>query len=82
MHQTGMSTSDEGNGTDMGIRATFGPLFDRYEVDLVLHGHEHDYERSYPVRGFDAASSRRPQEATCFWHAPRLNCRAPIMYIM
>ena len=56
MHQTGMSTSDEGNGTDMGIRATFGPLFDKYEVDLVLHGHEHDYERSYPVRGFDAGA--------------------------
>jgi Purple acid Phosphatase, N-terminal domain/Calcineurin-like phosphoesterase len=56
MHQTSMSTSTTGNGTDMGIRATWGPLFDKYEVDLVLHGHEHDYERSYPVRGFDAAS--------------------------
>ena len=53
MHQTAMSTSTEGNGTDMGIRATSGPLFDKYEVDLVLYGHEHDYERSYPVRGFD-----------------------------
>ena len=54
MHQTPMSTSTLGNGTDMGIRATWGPLFDKYEVDLVLLGHEHDYERSYPVRGFDA----------------------------
>jgi hypothetical protein len=56
MHQTPMSTSIYGNGTDMGIRATWGPLFDKYEVDLVLCGHEHDYERSYPVRGFDADS--------------------------
>ncbi len=56
MHQTSMSTSTTGNGTDMGIRATWGPLFDKYEVDLVLHGHEHDYERSYPVRGYDEAS--------------------------
>jgi hypothetical protein len=56
MHQTPVSTSDEGNGTDMGIRATWGPLFDKYEVDLVLHGHEHDYERTYPVRGFDTDS--------------------------
>ena len=30
------------------------PLFDRYEVDLVLSGHDHGYERSFPVRGFDA----------------------------
>jgi Purple acid Phosphatase, N-terminal domain/Calcineurin-like phosphoesterase len=56
MHQTPVSTSTEGNGSDMGIRATWGPLFDKYEVDLVLHGHEHDYERTYPVRGFDAAA--------------------------
>jgi Purple acid Phosphatase, N-terminal domain/Calcineurin-like phosphoesterase len=53
MHQAPMSTSNAGNGTDMGIRATWGPLFDKYEVDLVLSGHEHDYERSYPVRGYD-----------------------------
>jgi hypothetical protein len=56
MHQTPVSTSTEGNGTDMGIRATWGPLFDKYEVDLVLQGHEHDYERTFPVRGFDDAA--------------------------
>jgi hypothetical protein len=28
-------------------------LFDEYEVDLVLSGHEHVFERSYPVRGYD-----------------------------
>jgi hypothetical protein len=27
------------------------PLFDRYEVDLVLCGHHHGYERSFPARG-------------------------------
>jgi hypothetical protein len=56
MHQTPVSTSTSGNGSDMGIRATWGPLFDKYEVDLILHGHEHDYERTYPVRGFDDSS--------------------------
>jgi alkaline phosphatase D len=53
MHQCAMSTSVPGNGSDLGIRRAWLPLFDRYEVDLVLSGHEHDYERSYPVRGFD-----------------------------
>ena len=28
------------------------PLFDEYQVDIVVNGHDHDYERSYPVRGF------------------------------
>jgi hypothetical protein len=54
MHQVPLSTSSSGNGSDLGIRRAWLPLFDRYEVDLVLHGHEHDYERSYPVRGYDA----------------------------
>jgi hypothetical protein len=54
MHQCAMSTSVPGNGSDLGIRQAWLPLFDRYEVDLVLSGHEHDYQRSYPVRGYDA----------------------------
>jgi hypothetical protein len=53
MHQCAMSTSVPGNGSDLGIRRAWLPLFDRYQVDLVLSGHEHDYERSYPVRGYD-----------------------------
>jgi Purple acid Phosphatase, N-terminal domain/Calcineurin-like phosphoesterase len=54
MHQCALSTSVSGNGSDLGIRQAWLPLFDKYEVDLVLSGHEHDYERSYPVRGYDA----------------------------
>jgi hypothetical protein len=45
------------------------PLFDRYEVDLVLSGHDHGYERSFPVRGFEPASgsdvdAHRPHPVT------------------
>jgi Purple acid Phosphatase, N-terminal domain/Calcineurin-like phosphoesterase len=56
MHQCAMSTSLPGNGSDLGIRRAWLPLFDRYEVDLVLSGHEHDYERTYPVRGYDVGA--------------------------
>jgi hypothetical protein len=51
MHQDALSSSKTGNGSDKGIRETWLPLFDRYAVDLVLCGHDHDYERSWPVRG-------------------------------
>jgi hypothetical protein len=34
------------------------PLFDRYGVDLVLCGHDHDYERSWPVRGCNHDAGR------------------------
>jgi hypothetical protein len=51
MHQDALSSSQTGNGSDRGLREAWLPLFDRYGVDLVLCGHDHDYERSYPVRG-------------------------------
>ena len=54
MHQCAASSSATGNGSDLGIRQEWLPLFDRYQVDLVLSGHDHDYERSFPVRGADA----------------------------
>lgn len=55
MHQVMISTSDA-NGADLGLRQKYGPLFDRYGVDLVLCGHEHDYERSLAVRGVVSGS--------------------------
>jgi hypothetical protein len=58
MHQDAMSSSATGNGCDLGIRQAWLPLFDAYEVDLVLSGHDHDYERSFPVRGFDSMAGR------------------------
>lgn len=51
MHQVAISTVDQFNGADLGIRQSWLPLFDRYGVDLVVCGHEHHYERSHPVRG-------------------------------
>ena len=53
MHYPVMSTA---GGSDLGLRQTFAPLFDRHQVDLVLTGHSHDYERMYPVRGTVAGS--------------------------
>jgi hypothetical protein len=58
MHQCAVSSSATGNGSDLGIRQDWLPLFDRYEVDLVLAGHDHEYERSFPLRGADADAGR------------------------
>jgi hypothetical protein len=51
MHQVAISTADQFNGADLGIRQEWLPLFDKYGVDLVVCGHEHHYERSHPIRG-------------------------------
>src|SRR5215472_2409914 len=50
MHQVPMSSAHF-NGADLGIRQNWLPLFDQYGVDLVVAGHEHHFERSFPVRG-------------------------------
>lgn len=60
MHQFAMSSSATSHGGDIGIREQLLPLFDRYAVDLVLCGHDHDYERTHPVRGTDSGSLLRP----------------------
>ena len=40
-----------GPGSDGGDRTVWQPVFDRFEVDLVINGHNHLYERVYPLRG-------------------------------
>jgi hypothetical protein len=75
MHQDALTSSITGNGSDLGIRQAWLPLFDQYEVDLVVCGHDHDYERSFPVRGYDSnvgteaatgqpVDTRRPRPVT------------------
>ncbi len=59
-HQPIMSSSSSGSGGDLGIRQAFLPPFDQYGVDLVLCGHDHDYERTYAVHGTDPGTYLRP----------------------
>jgi 3',5'-cyclic AMP phosphodiesterase CpdA len=63
MHQVAISTADMANGADLGIREEWVPLFDKYGVDLVVCGHEHHYERSHPIRGWESNATRTPVAA-------------------
>ncbi len=40
-------------------RELYHPLFDKYGVDLVLQGHVHNYQRSFPLK-FNQESSSKP----------------------
>jgi hypothetical protein len=60
MHQVAISTVDKFNGADLGIREEWVPLFDKYGVDLVVCGHEHHYERSHPLRGWQSNATLTP----------------------
>lgn len=48
MHHSAYSSSK--HGQIKVVLDNFVPLFDEYGVDLVFSGHDHDYERSLPIR--------------------------------
>jgi predicted phosphodiesterase len=57
MYNSGRSVA-EGPVTGIaGIREKYHPLFDQYGVDLVLAGHTHTYERSYPLKYNESSPS-------------------------
>jgi hypothetical protein len=61
MHQVAISTAEKFNGADLGIREEWLPLFDKYDVDLVVCGHEHHYERSHPIHGCEENRTLTPK---------------------
>ncbi len=40
-------------------REIYHPLFDEYGVDLILQGHNHNYQRSYPLK-YNSVNSSNP----------------------
>jgi hypothetical protein len=63
MHQVAISTAEKFNGADLGIREEWLPLFDKHNVDLVVCGHEHHYERSHPLHGCEDNRTSTPKPA-------------------
>jgi predicted phosphodiesterase len=43
--------SSSNHGSDEMIRKDLEPVFVRYKVDVVFSGHDHNYERTVPMRG-------------------------------
>lgn len=54
-----MYTSPSLHPAQESVRNMYHPLFDYYGVDLVLQGHNHNYQRSYPLR-FNQTNSSTP----------------------
>jgi phosphatidylserine/phosphatidylglycerophosphate/cardiolipin synthase-like enzyme len=47
-HRPPYSSGGE-HGSDLEVRQAFDPIFERNGVQLVITGHEHDYERTVPI---------------------------------
>jgi 3',5'-cyclic AMP phosphodiesterase CpdA len=59
------------HGSSINVRHAFEPLFERFGVELVLAGHDHDYQRSKPIHGVTyivsgAGATARPTSRASF----------------
>ena len=56
-HRGLFSTSNHAaDGDVIAARGALVPIYDKYNVDLVVNGHDHEYERSLPLRAGSPAS--------------------------
>src|SRR5256712_3112179 len=50
LHKNAYSSPNTGRNSNAAIRDAIHPLLDLYNVDLVINGHAHVYERTYPIK--------------------------------
>ncbi|HTR51461.1 MAG TPA: metallophosphoesterase family protein [Kofleriaceae bacterium] len=62
MHHQPMWSSSTSHGSNVMLQAAWQPLIDQYHVDLVLNGHDHDFEVTLPIVGM--APTVQPTNAT------------------
>ena len=48
-HRPMYSSSESGHGSEIELRFSLEPLLVEHGVDIVFSGHDHDYERTFPV---------------------------------
>jgi hypothetical protein len=48
-HHRPVYSASTRHGTDMTLLTEWAPIYDQFHVDLALAGHDHDYERSFPM---------------------------------
>jgi K319-like protein/Big-like domain-containing protein/calcineurin-like phosphoesterase family protein len=54
------------------LRSAYGPLFDKYGVDIVFQGHVHNYERSKLIKYSGGSSPTIVQSSTTSYTKPAL----------
>ena len=52
-HHAAYSSSHHGSTET--VQQNWVPVFDKYDVDIVFNGHDHDYERTFPIRNGQVA---------------------------
>jgi calcineurin-like phosphoesterase family protein/purple acid phosphatase-like protein len=60
MHHQPMWSASTRHGSSLTLQQAWQPLVDQYGIDLVLNGHDHDYEVTLPMLG----AATQPSSAT------------------
>jgi len=51
LHHQPVWSSATAHGSNLTLQQFWAPVFEQFDVDLVLNGHDHDFEMSKPMRG-------------------------------
>lgn len=57
IYSTSLHSAD---GDVLATRGALAPLYDKYKVDLAFNGHDHEYERSYPLHANTSNPTNTP----------------------
>jgi hypothetical protein len=49
MHHQPLWSASTRHGSSVSLQQAWGPIIDQYKIDLVLNGHDHDYEITKPL---------------------------------
>jgi hypothetical protein len=64
LHHKPLWSAAANHGSDADLQSKWGPVYDANHVDLVLNGHDHNYERSKPM--FGPTPKATPAEGTIY----------------
>ncbi len=52
-------SSSASHGSDLNVRKILNPFFEKYGVDVVFTGHDHQYERTFPIKAEKTTSNEK-----------------------
>ncbi len=64
LHHRPMWSAAAAHGGDPALRMLWQPIVDAHKVDVVFNGHDHDYERTKPMRGMTPGAT--PADGTIY----------------
>jgi hypothetical protein len=66
MHHQPIWSASTRHGSSTTLQSAWQPVIDAHHIDLVLNGHDHDYEVTKPLIGMNVQTGTAAQNATVY----------------